>query len=102
MESALERTTRAHLGIKGIVMAKITFCVPVPKIETTESAMMMSGKEMKISMKRWNMRSKRPPKYALPTPRMRPAEEPIMEAENPMNSAVLAPKTMRVKISRPN
>jgi len=34
---------RAQRGISGIVIATMTFCTPVPKIETTASAMMISG-----------------------------------------------------------
>jgi hypothetical protein len=53
---------RAASGMKGRAMAKITFCRPVPKIDTIASAMMITGKAMKTSMTRWRIRSILPPK----------------------------------------
>ena len=44
------------------MIARITFSVPVPRIDTTASAMMTSGNAMKTSMTRWKMRSNSPPK----------------------------------------
>jgi len=44
------------------VIARITFCTPVPKIDTTASAMMISGKEITISMTRCSHRSVWTPK----------------------------------------
>ena len=35
--SAAERTTRAQRGISGMVMAMMTLCTPVPKIDTMAS-----------------------------------------------------------------
>ena len=43
-------------------MAMITYWIPVPRIETTASAMMIKGKAMKMSITRWNIRSNQPPK----------------------------------------
>ena len=43
-------------------MAMITFCTPVPKIATTASAMMISGKAISMSNTRCSIRSIVPPK----------------------------------------
>ena len=45
-----------------MVMARMTLCVPVPKMATTASAMMISGNAMNTSMTRWKTRSIQPPK----------------------------------------
>ena len=45
-----------------MVIAMMTLKVPVPKIATTASAMMMSGKAVSTSMRRWNVGSNQPPK----------------------------------------
>ena len=52
MASALERTTRAHCGMNGMVMAMMTFSSPGPKMETMASAMMINGKARNTSMTR--------------------------------------------------
>ena len=91
MARALDRTTRAHCGINGMVMAMITFSVPGPSVETIASAMMISGKAMNTSMTRCNSKSKRPPKYALATPNTKPITEPKNAAVRPTNNAVREP-----------
>ena len=45
-----------------MVMAMMTLCTPVPKIDTTASAMMISGNAITMSKMRWNTMSSWPPK----------------------------------------
>ena len=45
-----------------MVMAMMTLCTPVPKIDTIASAMMISGNAITTSNMRWKIRSIRPPK----------------------------------------
>ena len=60
--SALERTTRAQRGTIGVAMARMTLPAPVPRIATTASARMITGKAKNTSMTRCTTRSMRPPK----------------------------------------
>jgi hypothetical protein len=62
MARALDRATSAARGIIGMVIARMTLVTPVPRIETTASARMISGKARKISMIRWISKSTRPAK----------------------------------------
>ena len=89
--SALERTTRAQRGSIGIAIASMTLTAPVPRITTTASARMMSGKARSTSITRSSSRSVRPPKYALATPSTRPSVPPMNDAPRPTKSAVREP-----------
>ncbi len=91
MLSALERMTSAQRGIMGIVIAVMRFGIVLPRMATMARARMMSGKAIKISMKRWRYRSTLPPKNALPTPRMAPSVEPTTAAPKPTMRAVREP-----------
>ena len=88
--------------MNGIVIAIITFWIPVPKIETTARANIISGNDIKTSITRWKTRSNFPPKYALLTPRISPMTDPTNAETKPTNNAVRAPYTILEKISLPN
>src|SRR5205823_1431900 len=91
MLSAVDRMTSAQRGTMGIVMAMMRFGSVLPRMATMARARMMSGKAMKMSMKRCRYRSTRPPKNALPTPRMAPRVAPTTAAPNPTMRAVRDP-----------
>src|SRR3989441_1412428 len=62
MASALDRDTRAARGLIGIAIATMTLTIPVPRIETTASARMISGNARKMSITRCTRRSTLPAK----------------------------------------
>jgi len=60
--NALDRATSAARGIIGIAIATMTLPMPVPRIDTTASARMISGNARKMSITRWIRRSTLPAK----------------------------------------
>ena len=75
----------------GIAIAIMTLPIPVPRIETTARARMISGNARKMSMTRWMSRSTRPAKYALVTPITVPMVAPSRAQAKPTSMAVRDP-----------
>src|SRR5262245_52623610 len=89
--NALERDTRAARGIMGIAIATMTLPMPVPRMDTTARARMISGNARKMSITRWTSRSTLPAKYALATPITAPIVAPRNAQANPTSMAVREP-----------
>ena len=62
MVRATERITRPPNGRRVMAMATMTAVVPVPMAMEMAMARIRSGNDWRISITRWLMRSKRPPR----------------------------------------
>src|SRR5215831_9029705 len=89
--SALDRATSAARGIIGIAIAMITLTMPVPRIDTTARARMISGNARKMSITRCTNKSTLPAKYALATPITAPIVAPRNAHAKPTSIAVREP-----------